>query len=153
MTVARVIFLDFDGVLRPLAARCDRDGWSAEAVGALNYITDVSGANIVVSSTWRNDHSFEAIVQLLRSKDVRGEIIGVTPLSHTKYDTRLIVPATTRGNEIKQWLDANKVGSFVVLDDECTVEPFNDRLVLTDSREGLKRCRAEMALKLFGCGF
>lgn len=153
MTVERVIFLDFDGVLRPLAARCDRDGWAAESVGALNYITDVSGACIVVSSTWRNDHSFKAIVQLLRSKEVRGEIVGVTPLSHTLNDKRLIVPATTRGNEIGQWLEANKTDAFVILDDAGDLEPFNDRLVRTDSREGLKRRHAERALELFGCGF
>jgi len=147
--VRRIIFLDFDGVLRPLAGRTDRDGWAPESVGALNYLTDNSGAEIVVSSTWRNDYSLRALTQLLRSKEVRGEIVGTTPKSYAADDARLIVPGVTRGEEIRQWLEKNGPAEFVIIDDGRDLEPFNHRFVRTDSREGLKRRHADQALRFF----
>lgn len=125
----RIIILDIDGVLAtpPMVARATPRGFGhgrsaasrmmrpfqprqprvlrAQPVTFLNQILTETGAQLVVSSSWR-----------LRG-DCRPELIaaGVMDRFHGEWATDADGP--TRGDEIARWLAAHKANSYVVLDD------------------------------------
>ena len=139
--VVKIIFLDFDGVLINHAAlrtrRLDpqrRPAADPIAVAALNRIVQATGAEIVVTSTWREEYSPEELRELLTRWDVTGAVVGKTPL------------AETRGEEIQAWLQAHAVERFVILDDQSDMRPLQAHLVKTEAEPGLTQREAEMAI-------
>ncbi len=139
--VVKIIFLDFDGVLINQAAlrtrRLDpqrRPAADPIAVAALNRIVQATGAEIVVTSTWREEYSPEELRELLTRWDVTGAVVGQTPL------------AGTRGEEIQAWLEAHAVERFVILDDQSDMRPLQAHLVKTEAEPGLTQREAEMAI-------
>lgn len=117
----KIIFLDVDGVLNSQSYLL---GWKEnynfeheideECVKNLKTIVDKTGADIVLSSSWRrlkDDH--ELAIHLNTILDKYGlHISGKTPSIHGN-----------RPEEIKVWLDnyiskGNRIKSFVILDDE-----------------------------------
>ena len=114
----RVIFLDFDGVLnseRYLAASGE-DGVVIDPARMflLKQIVNATGAEIVLSTSWREHWSVKAeecsstgrrIHQIFNTFGIR--ILDKTPKLHTGREV-----------EIRSWLDTHpQVRSFVVLDD------------------------------------
>lgn len=85
----RLIFLDVDGVLnrrcswwrnsirRPRGSHID-----PECVRVLNDLIERSGAEIVLSSSWRLGKSRMECVSMLRKFGVRGRLAGMTPRLH-----------------------------------------------------------------------
>jgi len=142
--MASVIFLDFDGVV--LCERAYRRGRvngqlvpEPSCVAALNRITRESGAQIVVSSTWRMFG--EAKVRaLLAEWGVEAEVIGITPdLSHRP----------PRGVEIQTWLARNpSPRSFVILDDDKDMGHLLPYLVRTSFSSGLTEADADRAIAI-----
>lgn len=64
-----VVFLDIDGVLSR------EDGpKTPDLVGRLNRITDMTGAVLVIHSTWRWLHSLSALTEYLRGWGVTGVV-------------------------------------------------------------------------------
>ncbi len=142
----RVIFLDFDGVLNtpayldevgydgPVAASGQID---TRAVDELNCLVALTGAKVVVSSTWRKYYSVEGLQQLLESRGFRGEIIGKT-LELWCY----------RGAEIRDWLyEHPEVEQFVILDDDNDMEKLARKMVQTDPEKGLTEADVDEAVK------
>lgn len=138
----RVIFLDIDGVLVTRAEIMVASGMRATAkascVAVLNRITDVTGAVIVVSSSWRYGGE-----QWMREKliewGVRAEMIGITPV-RWKVD---------RGREIQAWIaTAGPVDAIVILDDDSDMAHLLSRLVKTEMVNGLTEAHAERAITL-----
>lgn len=128
----KIIFLDVDGVLN-WAGTEDRYpdkhgfiGLCSERIARLNKITDAHpDAKIVVSSTWRHAftskgyQTFEELIELLKERGVKGEIIGKTP-SRFSY--------VSRGGEIREWImdheeEGGKLDAFVILDDSTEGMP------------------------------
>lgn len=128
--INKVIFLDIDGVLNHqqfYEYRKDNPEKFKELVYPLNQIDpkcveylnmliEDTGAKIVVSSTWRINHTKEELQNILGYHGFKGEIIDVTPnLSYEGY---------VRGNEIKAWIDKNinyedkDNFRYVILDDD-----------------------------------
>lgn len=120
----KIIFLDIDGVLNHQSMTKENEiktegGFvSKECVKLLNHITSETGAQIVISSTWRMD-GFEddgvtpKTKAHLESAGVTGEIIDNTPI--------LRDAGNLRGNEIRCWLQANRPSLFsdyIILDDD-----------------------------------
>lgn len=133
----KIIFLDIDGVLNhelwfkskkhsmlnKEVTKLDREGKREEAkelydlsmfdpekIELLNSLIDDTGAKIVVSSSWRKNRSLEELEYLLNERlNIRGEVIGKTPVLHYQplpnEDYDYSVP---RGCEIKAWLEINK---------------------------------------------
>lgn len=147
----RLIFLDLDGVLnyvglydRPHDKIGDfADLISVSAVEQLNRITDSTGADIVVSSTWRHQGR-DYVVRKLRHAGVRGRVIDVTG--------SLPQPWAVRGNEIRQWLEQHRRQygvRYVIIDDDSDM--LADQLkyfVNTDGWHGLQECDAELAIRI-----
>jgi len=140
--VAKVIFLDIDGVLnnescwgkRPLSTN-----FAKECVENLNEITEVTDACIVVSSSRRILFGLDELIGMLTSVGVKGSIIGVTPSVRG-----------CRGDEIAFWIDNmdEKIESFVILDDDSDMGHLMDHLVQCKPSKGLTEDDAKKAIKM-----
>ena len=153
----RIIFLDVDGVL--ISHRCYREplkipGKPASAdpdcVAALNRILRVTGAFIVVSSTWRHDGVMR-MREHLNGWGVENRMIGITPT--LREPAGIMVVQKARGLDIQAWLDEHKdaryhAESFVILDDDSDMEHLLPRLVHTKFDVGLTEEHADRAIKM-----
>lgn len=118
----KVIFLDVDGVLNTTysKSRCgEYIGVDSSKVKKLREIVDATGAELVLSSTWRlgynRDHQqLEGHVKYLHNK------LGKQHLHTVGYTPDLGYGGNHRGQEIMAWLKKNDdvVTEWVVLDDE-----------------------------------
>lgn len=140
----RLIFLDFDGVLRRTTSnpsRFDQD--------CLDYfesaIRRCDKSKIVISSTWR----LAMPLKELRSRfspDVAARIVGVTPenLEEETYE---------RHAEIKAFLEAKKLTAmpWVAIDDDPTHFPHGSPVLFTDPLKGFdSECAAKLVRILQG---
>ena len=126
----KVLFLDFDGVLNgsdylthleydgPLGVAVELD---PKAVVKLNTIVGSTGADIVISSTWRLLHPLDELEQILVARKFvyPEKILGVTPCHSDRG----------RGGEIQAWLHDHSWDEYAVVDDDVS-----DMGVLDQSR-------------------
>lgn len=115
-TKDKIIFLDFDGVMNCSSTK-DRitfPPWGAgfrglddDKVQLVSKLAEVTGAKVVISSTWRLHFKIDELREMLGKRGFKAEIIDETPHSHSE-----------RGEEIQDWIDLNGTpAAFVVLDD------------------------------------
>jgi HAD domain in Swiss Army Knife RNA repair proteins len=162
----KIIFLDIDGVLNSRAYTTSdafkiatADISDAElmlirhdlhidplAVDLLNDLIDKSGADVVLSSTWRAKYPPDAITTLMATRGFKFKVIDSTPVLHGKVNSSRI----PRGKEIHaylrslpQWPDG-----FVILDDNDDMLTLKDHLVLTSKKLGLTSQDVDTALKI-----
>jgi hypothetical protein len=160
----KLIFLDFDGVLNSYrtvwAAPGDENGWMPEhldpvAIGLVRKLCELTGAKIVISSSWRIEFSIEQLKEILATKGWKdAPIIGHTMM---RFSHRY------RGEEVAYWLEdfeaeGNEVESYVILDDNAWfwTEPRegvgkfyqNQPFVKTDELEGMSIANFYSALLL-----
>ena len=170
----RVIFLDVDGVLNNVAWRESQEYMSPpgtprelrgiqwidpSAVERLNELVDHSGAEVVLSSSWRA-RGIERIQQMLELRGFRGQLIDRTPLpdEHDPAVFRRLAGKDSppdyvwpRGYEIQQWLDDQfDIESIVILDDSASMEHLMPWLVRTSISEGLCDRHVIEALVMLG---
>ena len=119
----KIIFLDMDGVVNNPREGRGRT-LSTKAVELLNKLTEISGANIVISSSWRFTGPLIVIIDKLKEYGFRypERVIGCTALLENRC----------RGDEIKLWLKQVPVESFVILDDCDDMGNLFPNLVKTD---------------------
>lgn len=154
----KVIFLDIDGVLNSrkflsisrgefidklIIANGDDLTFMAEqldpeAIARLNRIITVTGANVVVSSTWRLMWPLEKIVAALESRGFVGDVIGATD----NFEREWGHVRRPRALEIADFADRHNVEHFVVVDDDpiCDEGDSPDivaRLIRTTFDDGL----------------
>lgn len=124
----KVIFLDIDGVLNSQNTFRDNHEYvkffirnmngsiddemvytmldiDLDKVFMLRDICNLTGAKVVVSSSWRRLNKYSLFEERLTSLGV--PIVGVTPFI-----------GNNRGDEIRKYLEDNKVDDFVILDDD-----------------------------------
>jgi hypothetical protein len=145
----RVVFLDFDGCIVTQSTLKNFPGYGhPDCVEALNYITDTSGAKIVISSTWRYE-GLEDCREHLGRWGVTGDVIDITPLPHQAAANGIYI-ADSRGAEIQAWLDENKdVTQFVILDDDDDgMEPLVLHFIKTEFKYGLTMDHARIAVDI-----
>ena len=137
----KILFLDFDGVLNTERhhEHCyengivpvDRYGYAfdPEAVANLKLIIDETGADIVVSSSWKF-WGLSAMTDMWEERNLPGKVIGITP--NTMSDEMLLNAnledwdaMAGKGHEIKEWLSKNgkDVIQYAILDDVCDMLP------------------------------
>ena len=168
----KIIFLDFDGVLNSdiyfnsSSFKTETQGMShAEimlvahhvhidpiAVQRMNRLVEQSGAQVVVSSTWRIEYDIVELNTMLKGRGATFEIVGATPRYHDYIEVGWGRVATPRGHEIQGYIDSltEVPESFVILDDIDNMAHLKESLILTDEEFGLTDRDVEKALKILG---
>lgn len=151
-----VIFLDIDGVLNSTRTYLAAGGWPHDlsqenhpkfdwvAIKLLQRFCKITGAKVVISSTWRSCFTWERL----------GEYFDLPTIGQT--EDHLLGRATggryTRGNEVKEWLDEHpEVTRYAILDDidqfHQDQQPF---LVKTREENGLSFQAYNSLCEIFG---
>lgn len=140
--MTKVIFLDIDGVLNtPEYQKKQFKKWKKgtgktrdefgylfcpEAVNNLEYLVHVTGAKVVVSSSWRIK-GLDYLRQMFKHRNILVEIIDVTPELNS----------VDRGVEIQEWLSNEEIERYVILDDDTDFLPEQKRyFVNTPDKDG-----------------
>ena len=129
----KILFLDFDGVLNTARWHSQADGSSLQdeygyqfdpaAVDNLAEIIEKTGAEIVISSSWKY-MGVAKLRKMWQERTLPGKVIDVTPnavgdefLLHADLDNMDFL--SIRGMEIKEWLSLHgkDVSHYVILDD------------------------------------
>lgn len=144
---SKIIFLDVDGVL-------NSDRWIDEhpetavtelidpaAAAKVNTIIAKTGAQIVISSSWRiqflnEPNGFEKLKEFFAKFGITN-IVGMTPRIYRE----------PRCQEIAAWLMANEVAAFVIIDDDGRAQ-FMNKLVKTTFIRGLQDYHVEEAIAI-----
>ncbi len=139
-----VLFLDIDGVLNSedwFTRTANGKGmFDPKCVELLNYITDNSNTDIVLSSSWRMD---ENVNNILYNHGITGNIIDKTSRLALEIDY------LCRGNEIQKWLLENEYNNYVILDDDFDMLVSQlDNFVHIDYKVGLSEENVKSILKI-----
>ena len=147
----KIMFLDIDGVLNHETGyrngNCkpyEMNGHIYEAFDPtskelLNKLIELTGADIVISSSWRSD-GLGAMQELWSHENMLGEVIGITPSLPAVFSASLDCLGSTsmpRGIEIDAWLNSrgyrhingdsvqqekymeqSKISQYVIIDDD-----------------------------------
>ena len=146
----KVIFLDIDGVLNPKwwisKKPSDKYGvfFETNAVANLGKIIEETGAEIVVSSSWKNIGLVE-LQNMWRDRGLPGKLVDITPdyMSDEillKEDSANVDYLYERGSEIQGWLllHGDDVGRYVIIDDMDDILPEQlSHFVQTDPEFGI----------------
>lgn len=151
----RVIFLDVDGVLNSLPFIRSVKGQESllshldpKCVRRLGDLVRVTGAEVVLSSSWRIIVPLAQMAAWLRERGFTGRLVSATPSDVRAPDGVVTCP---RGLEIQRWIDLFGQGleSFVILDDEGGMEHLAHRHVKTDMNVGLTTGDCSRVINLF----
>lgn len=156
----RFVFLDFDGVMdtvhytnwlyREGIPEGDRYGvlFDPDCIRNLRNIIDATGAEIVITSSWKDTLTYSQFLQMWKDRDLPGFVTDVTPTCSSR-----------RGDEIASWLEIFQEMSggenyeYVIIDD-LGEKDFNeaqlDHLVSVDSFYGLDESASSRAVAILG---
>jgi len=146
----KIIFLDIDGVLSPKWWDSDKQSdnygrlFDAKAVANLAKIIEVTEADIVISSSWKNIGLVE-LQNMWRDRGLPGKLVDTTPdyMSDEillKEDSANVDYLYERGSEIQGWLllHGDDVGRYVIIDDMDDILPEQlSHFVQTDPEFGI----------------
>ena len=149
----KVIFLDFDGVMdtayyghvlgKEGLSCCDEFGavFDPDCVKNLKEIVDKTGAEIVVTSSWKSLMSYEELFKMWEQRGLPGCVIDMTPSSSE---------CRHRGDEIDAWLKECKDECQYVILDDIDESNFNEhqlsRLIVVNPYHGLDKEVVERAI-------
>lgn len=164
--MSKVLFLDIDGVLNTERQhdRCVNKGiapvdgygyaFDPVAVANLKRIVAETGADIVISSSWKM-WGLDAMQRMWARRDLPGKVIDITP--NTESDEMLLsidldmdIPAV-KGSEIKAWLSINgrDVTQYAILDDLPDMLPEQEsHFVQTDPKVGTTKDDADRIITI-----
>jgi hypothetical protein len=151
----KIIFLDFDGVMdtayydhilsKKGLPECDKFGvvFDPDCIKNLKYIIDNTGADTVVSSSWKDFMSYKEILEMWECRNLPGFVTDVTPFPPYRRN---------RGDEIDAWLDECDVECQYVIIDDLDSYNFNEhqipRLLIVNPFNGLDEETAKRAVAL-----
>lgn len=113
-----------------------------EAIRLVNLLVDKTGAEVILSSTWRNRYSIDEMNSMLAMRGATFKITGITPIFFSFRG---------RGGEIKDFLDdLGEEVSFVILDDVNQFHhyDFEKEFIQTTEEDGLTMAHVERAIKV-----
>lgn len=128
-----LIFLDMDGVLNATkeVTVCYNNKYtiSPVCVERFNQIMDTINIPIIWSSSWRYGESLQSANNIFKICNIKGNIIGKTPLLH-KFYSMSETPYVPRKREIREFLRHFKqpVEKIVIIDDDpdADLSPFHN---------------------------
>lgn len=98
-----IIFTDIDGVLNS----AHKNKWLPNAISIYNRICDEFELRVVITSTWRTNHTKRHLQNIFDYYGIEQDIYDYTP----------ILPCQPRGVEIETWISENSPSKWVVIDD------------------------------------
>ena len=159
----KVIFLDIDGVLNPKwwdrKKHIDIYGgaFDPKAVANLAQIIEKTGAEIVISSSWK-ELGLSELRNMWKERKLPSKVIDVTPnymsdemLQNADLNDTDIDHLYIRGCEIKGWLNLHgaDVSHYVIIDDmDDVILEQQSHLVQTDPEIGISDWDATMAIMI-----
>jgi hypothetical protein len=150
----KIIFLDFDGVLNSHKFFISQEGLKIvrlygdldetldpTKIALINQLVDQTGAQVVVSSSWRITHTLESLNAILARHGATFKLIGETPYLG-KY----------RGAEIADYLSGLKEQPthFVIIDDDSDMGEVKSHLVKTSMMSGMDEGHLKDCLTMLG---
>ena len=116
-----------------------------KAIQIFNDLVKRSGAEVVLSSTWRGKYSPEEMTKMLKDRGAEFEIKEATPILFGKISSRI-----PRGKEIAHFLKMleKQPEAFVILDDHDDMIHLKPFLIQTSMETGLTQDDVEKALKI-----
>lgn len=152
----KVVFLDFDGVITTLKSNWTIDNSKVDLV---KQICDVTGAKIVISSSWRRYTLEQTIEAITNQESVYGHnpfpypeyIIDITSRMYGfKYGNEEKYYGLCRGVEIDRWLwEHEDVANYVILDDDSDMLLSQKKhFIKTHSLHGISKRDVEKAIKI-----
>ena len=161
----KVVFLDIDGVLNTgwWYTQMDRNtpkdkygyAFAPNAVANLKKIIDETGADIVISSSWKS-FGLSELEEMWKDRGLPGKLIGITPNSVSDEmllyaDLDHMELFSIRGMEIKEWLSKNgkRVSNYVIIDDINNMLPEQKSyFVQTNPEIGINNKDTERAISI-----
>ncbi len=151
----KVIFLDFDGVMdtayyghilgKEGLPYHDEFGavFDPSCVRNLKEIIDRTGAEIVVTSSWKSLMNYKDLLDMWKKRGLPGYVMDATPSSSE---------CKHRGDEIDAWLKECKDECQYIILDDIDESNFNEhqlsRLIVVNPYHGLDNEVAEKAIKI-----
>ena len=151
----KIIFLDFDGVMDTayydhMLSKQGLPGndpygtvFDPNCVHNLRRIIDNTGADIVVSSSWKHFMTYKEFLEMWDTRGLPGFVTDVTPIPEMRRN---------RGDEIDAWLNECNVECQYVIIDDLDGSNFNEhqipRLLVVNPFFGLDEETAERAIYL-----
>lgn len=149
----KVLFLDIDGVLNTEQQqwKCQMEGippadkfgytFDPKAVSYLGDILNITGAEIVLSSSWKF-LGMSVLQDMWQVRHLPGSITDITPDNQEG-----------KGLEIKEWLEKhqNDIENYVILDDEdVALLEQQVHFVKCNPQFGVNKKVMEAVLRVFG---
>lgn len=147
-----IIFLDFDGVLNTeqyqarlsMAGKPKKGVWGPlfdpRSVGNLRKIIESTGAEIVISSSWRYIHRLGSLRMMWEVRELPGEILDILPCGASYI---------SRGEEIECWLNQHGQSKYVIIDDLNDFYPTQlNQYVETSPILGITEADATRAIEI-----
>lgn len=165
MSMRKIIFLDIDGVLNTSRwhSQIDKnepqdeygDKFDPISVANLAKIIDDTGADIVISSSWKS-YGLSEMEDMWDERNLPGKIIGITPNTISdelllNVDIDSIELFHIRGEEIKEWLamHGKRISNYVIIDDMDNMLPEQQsHFVNTNPTVGITEEDAEKAIAI-----
>ena len=151
----KMLFLDIDGVLNTERqheychsrgiSNSDEYGYLFDPVAVRNLakIIEKTGADIVVSSSWKHFMSYKEFLDMWEYRGLPGFVTDVTPTPAVRRN---------RGDEIDAWLNECDVDCQYVIIDDLDGGNFNEhqlsRLLVVNPFNGLDEEIAERAIAI-----
>lgn len=134
----RVVFLDFDGVIKHPTLH---DEWYRDSVALIKFLCIKTNAKIVVASTWK----------LVKGHDFFRRIFGELYIGVTPHGGRAFCPKEI---EVTRYLAAHDVAHWIAIDDKADEYPkTSDRLVHTvEGKFTVEHCKTALKLLREGKG-
>lgn len=160
----KIIFLDFDGVIsipkpaahyRRIFKKDKAYNWydlDQRCVGFINLIAAKTGAQVVISSSWRKllGDTIEEAYTKLRDNNIWVELHPDWKTSYHLNKEEFAIARSLpgapsigteycRGDEVAFWLNEHQATDYIIFDDEDDFweEQKKDHLVLCDPNDGL----------------
>ena len=134
--INKIIFLDIDGVLVLDQAK-GKLKFSRDSLINLARIVNETGAQIVLSSSWKNDNrKFKGIINVLKVLKLEDSFYGIVdPILPENEEGSYC----RRADEIENWLNNHKeIEKFIIIDDDRDILGSLDNKIIVDSRFGIK---------------
>lgn len=135
----------------------DKYGYAFDpnAVSNLKYILDQTGADIVISSSWKS-FGFSELEEMWEERGLPGKLIGITPNSVSdemllNADLDNMELFSIRGMEIKEWLSkkGRSISHYAIIDDMDNMLPEQQsHFVKTDPEIGITKENADQVIAI-----